>query len=454
MTKELRLNAFAMNTVSHLSPGLWRHPRDMSMRYTDLDFWAELARTLERGLFDGIFLADVLGIYDVYGGTRDAAIRNAAQVPVNDPLQLIPAMALVTEHLGFGVTCSVSFEHPYPFARRMSTLDHLTRGRIGWNIVTSYLESGARNLGQTALTAHDDRYDIADEYLDVCYKLWELSWADDAVVRDAESGAYTDPEKVRPIEHEGRYYSVPGVHLCEPSPQRTPVLYQAGASRRGRQFAARHAECVFVGAPSTTVLKKIVASIREAVAAEGRDPHDVLIFSMLTAIVGASDAAAKAKFEDYRKYVNLDGALALLGGWTGVDLSAYALDEAFRHVETNAAQSMVEGFSAADPTRVWTVREMAEWCGIGGRGGVVVGSPETVADHMQQVAEEADVDGYNMAYAVLPETFTDIADLLVPELQRRGAYKKAYRPGTLRERLFGSGPRLPAAHYGSRLRSI
>jgi FMN-dependent oxidoreductase (nitrilotriacetate monooxygenase family) len=452
MTRELRLNAFAMNTVGHLSPGLWTHPRDQSVRYTDIQFWAELARTLERGLFDGLFLADVLGVYDVYGDSNAPAIRHAAQAPVNDPLLILPAMALVTEHLGFGVTCSVSFEHPYPFARRMTTLDHLTNGRVGWNIVTSYLESAARNIGLGTLTAHDDRYDVADEYLDVCYKLWEASWEDGAVLRDRARKAYADPDKVHPIAHAGKYFSVPGMHLSEPSAQRTPVLYQAGASKRGRLFAARHAECVFIGAPSTTVLKRIVAGIREAVAAAGRDPHDVLVFAMLTAIVGETDAAAADKLADYRSHISIEGALTLLGGWTGVDLSTYDLDQPFGFVESNAAQSMVEVFSAADPNRVWTVREMAEWCGIGGRGGLVAGSPATVADYMLATAEEADVDGYNLAFAVLPETFTDIADLLIPELQRRGAYKTAYRAGALREKLFGRGARLPANHHGGTFR--
>jgi alkanesulfonate monooxygenase SsuD/methylene tetrahydromethanopterin reductase-like flavin-dependent oxidoreductase (luciferase family) len=196
----------------------------------------------------------------------------------------------------------------------------------------------------------------------------------------------------------------------------------------------------------------MVAGIREAVAAAGRDPHDVLIFAMLTAIVDETDAAAADKLADYKSHISIEGALALLGGWTGVDLSTYDLDQPFGFVESNAAQSMVEVFSAADPNRVWTVREMAEWCGIGGRGGLVAGSPTTVADYMLATAEEADVDGYNLAFAVMPETFADIADLLVPELQRRGAYKTAYRPGTLREKLFGKGARLPANHHGGTFR--
>jgi alkanesulfonate monooxygenase SsuD/methylene tetrahydromethanopterin reductase-like flavin-dependent oxidoreductase (luciferase family) len=171
--REIRLNAFDMNCVGHQSPGLWAHPRDRSWQYKDLEYWVDLARLLERGKFDGLFIADVLGVYDVLNGNGDAAIRQATQVPVNDPLALITPMALVTEHLGFGLTASLSFEHPYPFARRLSTLDHLTKGRVGWNIVTSYLESGARNIGQKAQTDHDARYDYADEYLEVVYKLLE-----------------------------------------------------------------------------------------------------------------------------------------------------------------------------------------------------------------------------------------------------------------------------------------
>ncbi len=452
MPREIRLNAFAMNTVGHLSPGLWTHPRDRSTDYAGLGLWTGLAKTLERGLFDGFFMADVVGVYDVYKGSAEAAIRAGAQVPVNDPLQVVPAMATVTEHLGFGITCSVSFEHPYVFARRMSTLDHLTRGRAGWNIVTSYLDSGARNLGQARQTGHDDRYDIADEFLDVCYKLWEGSWEDGAVLRDRASGRYADPAKVHPIAHQGRHYTVPGIHLCEPSPQRTPVLYQAGASARGQVFAARHAECVFVGAPSRVVLKKLVSGIRAAVAAQGRDPHDVTIFSMQTVIVDDTDRQAQEKYAEFRRHVSLDGAFALLSGWTGIDLAQFAPDEALRYIRTDAAQSMVAGFTSADPDRVWTAREAAEWCGIGGRGPVVAGSPATVADHLLEIVAECDVDGFNLAFALMPETFEDFVRLVVPELQSRGVYKTTYAPGTLRDKLFGAGPLLSPRHYGAQFR--
>ncbi|OMQ44490.1 LLM class flavin-dependent oxidoreductase [Ensifer sp. 1H6] len=454
MSREIRLNAFDMNCVGHQSPGLWTHPRDQSWRYKDLDYWVHLAKTLERGKFDGLFIADVLGVYDVLNGNLDAALRHSAQVPVNDPLQLVPTMAHATEHLGFGLTASLSFEHPYTFARRISTLDHLTKGRVGWNIVTSYLNSGALNIGQAQQTRHDDRYDIAEEYLEVCYKLWEGSWEDDAVVRDRIGGIFTDPDKVHAINHQGRHFTVPGIHLSEPSPQRTPVLYQAGASSRGKDFAGTHAECVFVAAPSKTVLKRYVANVREAAERAGRNPRDLLTFNLQTVILGETDAEAKKKFDEYRSHVSYEAALALISGWTGIDFGQFAPDEPLRHRYTNAVQSAVETFTTIDPDKVWTVREMAEWVGIGGFGPVFVGSPQTVADLLQEWVEDTDVDGFNLAYAVTPETFEDAVDLLVPELQKRGVYKTSYREGTLREKLFGAGPRLSAPHPGAGYRKL
>lgn len=451
MTKQIRLNAFAMNTVGHLSPGLWRHPRDQATRYTDIHYWVELAKTLERGCIDGLFIADVLGVYDVYGANADAALRNAAQVPVNDPLQLVPAMAAATRHLGFGVTASVSFEHPYPFARRMSTLDHLTQGRAGWNIVTSYLASGARNLGQPPL-GHEQRYALAEEYLQVCYKLWETSWDDDAVQADRATGVYADPRKVQGIDHQGTWFKVPGFHLSEPSPQRSPVIYQAGASSRGRAFAAANAECVFVAAPSKAVLRKQVAELRAAVAAAGRAPEDVQILEQLTVIVAPTDQQALALLDEYRQYASASGALTLMSGWTGIDFAEYAPDQVLREVPSEAIQSAVAAFTRADPARTWTTAEIADYCAIGGDGPVLVGSARTVADQLQEWVEETGVDGFNLASVVAPETFEAVVDLLVPELQARGAFKRAYQPGTLRNKLFGRGDRLGGSHPVAALR--
>ncbi len=385
--------------------------------------------------FDGIFIADVLGIYDVYHQSAEYALTGAVQVPVNDPLQIVPAMAAVTKHLGFGVTTSISFEHPYPFARRISTLDHLTKGRVGWNIVTSYLESGSKNLGLKTQVNHDNRYDIADEYLEVLYKLWEGSWEEGSVLRDRESGIFADHRKVHPIQHEGKYFTVPGIHICEPSPQRTPVLYQAGASSRGQKFASQNAECVFIAAPSKIATKKVVQGIRQKLAQEGRDPYSVKIYALLSIVTDETDAKAQAKFKEYQSYGSYDGALTLLSGWSGVDFSQYQPTDKVEYIQTNAIQSLLDSYVNADPERVWTIEEIANWNSLGGNGPVLVGSAETVSDALQQWVEDTDVDGFNLAYILAHQTFADVVEFIVPELQKRGVYQTSYAQGTLREKI-------------------
>lgn len=454
MTKQISFNAFEMNCIAHQSPGLWRHPSDRSTEYKDIEYWTDLAKILEKGLFDGIFIADVLGIYDVYHHSAEHALTGAVQVPVNDPLQIIPAMAAVTRHLGFGLTTSISFEHPYPFARRISTLDHLTKGRVGWNIVTSYLESGAKNLGQTAQVNHDDRYEIADEYLEVLYKLWEGSWENDAVQRDKQAGVFADHRKVHPILHEGKYYKVPGIHICEPSPQRTPVLYQAGASARGQQFASQNAECIFIAAPSKIATQKIVKNLRQKLIEQGRDPYSVKIYALLSIVTAETDAKAHEKFKEYQSYGSYDGALTLVSGWSGVDFSKYQRHDQVEYIQTNAIQSMLDSYVNADPNRVWTIEEIANWNSVGGNGPVLVGSVTSVADELQSWVEDTDVDGFNLAYILAHQTFIDIVEFIVPELQRRGVYQTEYRQGTLREKLFGQGAYLQDQHRGAQYRKL
>ncbi|HGH3667612.1 TPA: LLM class flavin-dependent oxidoreductase, partial [Acinetobacter baumannii] len=453
-TKKISFNAFEMNCIAHQSPGLWRHPQDRSVEYKDLEYWTDLAQILERGFFDGIFIADVLGIYDVYHQSAEHALTGAVQVPVNDPLQIVPAMAAVTKHLGFGVTTSISFEHPYPFARRISTLDHLTKGRVGWNIVTSYLESGSKNLGLKTQVNHDNRYDIADEYLEVLYKLWEGSWEEGSVLRDRENGIFADHKKVHPIQHEGKYFTVPGIHICEPSPQRTPVLYQAGASSRGQKFASQNAECVFIAAPSKIATKKVVQSIRQKLAQEGRDPYSVKIYALLSIVTDETDAKAQAKFKEYQSYGSYDGALTLLSGWSGVDFSQYQPTDKVEYIQTNAIQSLLDSYVNADPERVWTIEEIANWNSLGGNGPVLVGSAETVSDALEQWVEDTDVDGFNLAYILAHQTFADVVEFIVPELQKRGVYQTSYAQGTLREKLFGAGPYLPENHRGAKYRNL
>ncbi|NPD16759.1 LLM class flavin-dependent oxidoreductase [Xinfangfangia sp. D13-10-4-6] len=437
----LVFNAFLMNSPGHLSPGLWRHPRDISAGFNRLGHWVDLARLLEDGLFDAMFIADAYGHYDTYGGTPDQALRLGVQVPRNDPALLVSAMAHATRHLGFGITMSTTYEPPFALARRFSTLDHLTEGRIGWNIVTSAQDSAARNFGRTAQAGHAERYAMAEEYLEVCYRLWEDSWQEGAVLADRQRGIYADPAKVHAIHHRGKYFQVEGPHLSEPSPQRTPFLFQAGASSFGQAFSARHAEAVFVGAPSKQVLARSVRNLREAFARAGRDPAEVRIIAEHTVITAPTSAEAHEKHAEYQRYSSEIGGLVLMSGWTGVDFARFAADEVFEHVESNAIRTAVEAMSSADPDRRWSAGEIARWCGIGGLSPVSVGDPVEVADSLAAWARDTGIDGFNLSYAVLDEGFRDFITLVVPELQSRGLYKTSYAQGTLREKLRGPGAR-------------
>ena len=444
--RPIRLNAFDMATPGHIQQGMWTHPRDTASGYATLGHWTALARLLERGLFDGLFLADVLGVYDVYGNSPDAALRGGAQVPLLDPMLLVPAMAAVTERLGFGVTANLAYEPPYLFARRMSTLDHLTAGRIGWNIVTGYLDSAARAMGQDAQMRHDDRYDLADEYMEAVYALWEGSWADDAVRRDRAGGVFTDPARVRRIRHEGPQYRIDAMHLCEPSPQRTPVLYQAGASARGRRFAARHAECVFVNGTKPAVVRELVADLRARAA-----PRPIRVFVGATVVVGRTEAEARDLLADYAAHASAEGALAHASASLGIDLARYGMDEPIAAGPTQAIQSNVEAMrKVAGPA--WTKRTLLEQSVLGSRQPPIVGDPSQVADTLRSWMAEADVDGFNLSRTVMPECLEHFIGLVVPVLQERGLYPASPTPGTYRERLFGAGPRLPEGHPAARHR--
>ncbi|MFG1403084.1 LLM class flavin-dependent oxidoreductase [Xanthobacter sediminis] len=450
--KRIILNAFDMTCVGHQAAGTWRHPSSQASRYNDIEYWTNLAIELERGAFDALFIADVVGVYDVYRGSAEAALQDAAQVPVNDPFGAISAMAAVTKNVGFGVTAAVTFEHPYLLARRLSTLDHLTKGRVAWNVVSSYLDSAARNIGMDRQIEHDARYDLAEEYMEVVYKLWEGSWEEGAVLRDKEKGIFTDASKVHPIQHDGEYFKVPGFHLCEPSPQRTPLIFQAGASSRGRRFAARHAEAMFVLATSPETARKLTDQIRAEVAAAGREPDALKIFTLLTVITGPTDEAAQRKYEEYLSYASAEGALALYGGWTGLDFSSLDPDLPLTAVENDALRTTLESLAADG--EAWTVREVIRRRSIGGLGPVLVGGPQKVADELERWVDEGGVDGFNLAYAITPASTTDFIDFVVPELRRRGRVQSDYASGTLREKLLGdAGGLARASHPAAQWRS-
>jgi long-chain alkane monooxygenase len=450
MRKRLHVNLFEMNCVSHIMHGMWVHPDNNRHRFNDLDFWIETAQLAEEGGFDAIFLADVIGAYDRFRGGPETALREGMQIPNNDPLLLIPAMATVTRRLGFGVTFSTTYEPPFAFARRMSTLDHLTKGRVGWNIVTSYLPNAARNFGHDEEVPHDRRYEIADEYLDVLYKLWEGSWDDDAVVQDRARRVYTDPSKVRYIDHAGEHYRVAGPHLCQPSLQRTPLLYQASGSPAGLEFAARHAEVLFIGGLTQAAVQRNIATVRARLLAHGRPPDAVKFVVMAGIIVGRTDNEVADKLRSYRALVSAEGALA--HSLSAVDLPRYdpalTVGELIDRGEPQA-ETLLRRFRR-EQTVADALRQMAS---LHEDRFFVAGTPDVVCDQIETWLDQDGIDGINLRQYLSFETARDFVELVVPELRRRGRWNEPEPGLTLRERTFGAGhARLPAEHFGARYR--
>lgn len=447
--KHIHINAFNMNCVGHIHHGLWTHPRDRSTQYHTLKYWTDLAQTLEKGLFDGIFLADVVGYYDVYQQGVDLTLREGIQLPVNNPWLLVSAMAAVTEHLGFGLTATVAAHNPYTFARDVSTLDQLTNGRIGWNIVTGYVDSGARGLGQDGLDAHDSRYDRAEDFLQLAYKLWEGSWEDGAVIADKARRIHALSEKVHTVHHEGPFYRSNAIHMSAPSPQRTPLLFQAGTSARGLQFAGHHAEGVFIGAGNPEAARESSRKLRQAAVDAGRQAQDLKIYAGVAVVTGATEAEAKEKYADYLAHASSEGGLAHFAASTGVDFAQYDLDEPISFGPSNAIQSA----AAAAQKQGWTTRrKLLEQFTLGSRYKTIVGDPQQVADALTTWIDEGEIDGFNLTRIVVPETWEDFASHIVPELQNRGRYRTAYEGGSLRHQLFGQGDRLSTQHPAAQWR--
>ncbi|KAL6411576.1 putative xenobiotic compound family protein [Ilyonectria robusta] len=416
--KRIYLNAFDACTVGHTSPGQWRNPIDHSADKRDLDYWLETAKLLEKGKFLSYFLADTVGGFDVYKGSRDPAIKIGSEFPVTDPFVPISAMASVTKSLGFGVTASTSYERPFLLARRFSTLDHFTKGRIGWNIVTSWNKASALAMGLIDIVPHDERYEAADELLGLLYH------------RDIHVSAIA-------VEYFLRH---------------TPNL----SSSAGSAFAAKHAEAIFIAGHVPGTLAPKVAKIRQLAADLGRDPQTLKFFQCLTPILGETDEDAQRKLADIKKYQSIEGGLVIFSAFTGIDLSKYDLDEEIKPEDSKSSAIIQSAFSnlfnEEQGTGKWTPRRAAEELSIGGNGAVLVGSPQTVADGMEKWVREADVDGFNLSPVLQPQSWKDIVELLVPELQRRGIYWNDYDVpgGTLRENVLGKGnSRLRSDHIGS-----
>ena len=424
------------------------------MNFNKLDHWTSLAQLLERGKFHGVFIADVLGGYDVYGGPQNMDASSKIRSPMARQRATVHHPSHGSGHEQSRLRCdnfnlirttisprSPPLYHRPPHQRPVSSLNQPNLPdtfSLAWNVVTGYLDSAARNLGHTSQPAHDERYAICDEYMAVTYKLWNASWRSDAVKLDAARGIYTDPELVREINHQGKYFTVPGPHICAPSPQRTPVIFQAGTSHAGQAFAAKHAEAVFVSGHSPAASAKGIAGIRKAAKELGRGEYDVKVLAKICPIIGRTEEEAWAKYRDYVQYGSYEGALALFGGWTGTDMAPYGDDEELHLVENNAIRSYIEGLMNHGPkVGKWTKRTLAEHIMVGGLGPTPVGTPAQVADEFERWVKEADVDGFNIAYAIMPQTFTDVIELLLPELRKRGLFWDDYAVpgGTYRENL-------------------
>ncbi len=441
-SKEIRLNALEQGNPSFQAFGLWAHPRDHAAEYTKLGYWAEYARLLERGLFDNLFIADVYGFPNVYKGNADAALRNGSQAPSLDPAVILSGMAAATQDLCFTMTGSATYERPYSFARRLSTLDHMTDGRVGWNIVTSYLKSGAEAMGLDGLIPHDRRYDMADEFCEGVYRLWEESWADGSLVKDKESRVYANPDLIEEIDFQGDFHRFKAIHAVEPSPQRTPVLFQAGGSERGRRFAATHAEGVYLNGTTPQLVAAKVAAIKKELEAVGRSPDSVKFFCGVSMFVDETESAARARYDDYLRYSSFEGLISTMSGIMGIDLDKYPLDEKIVYEENDANRSALEMFTRGND---WTLRQVLDEKALCGTNVAIVGDPTQVADELERWMDEGDIDGFNIARIVAHETMESFIDLVVPILQERGRYKTAYAPGTFRQKLFGI-ERIPADH--------
>jgi len=451
--RPLVYNFFIMDTPSHISHGMWRHPESRAVEYNDLDLWVELAQLAEKHHFDSIFIADNFGMYSPIGGSCDVFLERALQIPNSEPSMVLPAMAAATKHLGFVYTSSVIQQHPFPFARQMSTLDHLSKGRIGWNMVSSFSENGFRSMGMDGIVEHDERYKWLAEYAEVVYKLWEGSWAEGAVLKDKAAGIYSNPRKVRRINHVGKRYQVEGPHLAEPSPQRTPVLFQAGASPAGMDFAARNAEGTFLisGKPEASA-----AQIKKAKAlakSHGRNADDIHFIEGLTFVVGSTEEEAKRKADELDEWTDVTAQMAVASGAAGLDLTKFDPDEPLVNVVDKIHGSR-GGFikMTIDNAPTGTVPTIADFGRDQVRQWRVTGTPESIADQITRYAE-AGVTGINIMAITVPGSYADFAEHVTPVLKERGLMQRAYREGTLREKLFpGRGPLLSQTHPANAFR--
>ena len=432
--KQLRLGAF-MRPVS-IHTGAWRYPG----AYPDANFnfphLRRFAQTLERGKFDAFFMADHLAVLNM----PMAALKRSHTVTSFEPFTLLSALAGATERIGLVATASTTFDQPYHIARRFASLDHLSGGRAGWNIVTTSNPDAALNFGLEEHVEHDERYDRAREFYDVVTGLWD-SWADDAFVRDVEAGLYFDPAKLHVLNHKGPHLSVRGPLNIERPIQGWPVIVQAGASEAGRQLAAETAEVVFGASPTLAAGQQFYADVKGRMRKLGRDPDDLKILPAAFVVVGDTDEEASRKRAHLDSLVHYDSGIASLSGALGHDASGFDPDGPLPEIpESNASRSARQRVIDLARRENLTVRQLAQR--VGSYSGLAfVGTPATIADGMEEWLAGEGSDGFNVMFPYLPGGLDDFVERVVPELQRRGIFRRAYEGATLRENLGLRRPR-------------
>ena len=427
--KQLRLGAF-MRPVS-IHTAAWRYPGGTPDANFNLKALVQYAQTLERGRFDAFFMADHLAVLNM----PMAALKRSATVTSFDPLTLLPALAMVTKHLGLIATASTTFEPAYTIARRFASLDHISDGRAGWNLVTTSNPDAALNFGMDDQMPHAERYARAREYFDVVTGLWD-SWADDAFIRDVDSGIYFDPDRLHVLDHKGKYLKVRGPLNIGRPVQGWPVVVQAGASDAGRQLAAETAEVVFAAGGPIEAGRAFYADVKGRAAKVGRNPDHIKILPGAFTIIGESLDEAQEKRARLDSLVNYDSGIAAVSIALGTDARAYDPDKPLPQdiPETDASKSGRERVIALARRENLTVRQLAGR--LGGYGGLaMMGTPKMIADQMEEWLVTEASDGFNVMFPYLPGGLDDFVDKVVPELQRRGLFRREYEGKTLRENL-------------------
>jgi FMN-dependent oxidoreductase (nitrilotriacetate monooxygenase family) len=433
--RKMHLLGFVQHGVINHASTMWAHPRDkVGYHWSRPEYWRDLGRTMERGLFDAMFIADELAPYTTYQGSSDATVKYAGQFPVHSPETVVPIVGAYTKHLGIGITLSTSFVPPYMMARNLSSLDHLTGGRVGWNIVTSYSKSEFQAMGLENLTPRDKRYEVIEEYMEICYQLWD-SWDDDAILYDRETGIFADPDKVKEIDFEGEFFKSKGRFFVAPSPQRRPVLWQAGSSPQGRDFASKHAESVFGIFPTPKTMRAYAEDIRRLASDHGRDPESVKLIYGLQTVIDRDRTRAQERLAEFEEKVQIGSAMAIMSGHTGVDFSQYDLDDPLEDVDAQGIRGLFDAILEAKDGAPVTVREAAQIYGTSMAAPIAAGTPADVAEQMESYIDEGDCNGFMMLATDVPGCFNDMTELLVPELQRRGRFRHSYPGTTLRESL-------------------